>query len=246
VALTGASAELRLSETDALAGEDDENATPRISPETIERFLLTGGITLNAEQTDAAGLLLRSVDVRGTSIEAMPQRQRLTLPGRGQMLLRDLRPAPGDGDEQEKGYRGNIALRWNDAATYVGDDSQPGKGVVEFAGRALAAFEPTDRPVFRVEADAFVGNLLPDEAGRASFAGAVATGDVIFTADNGVRFEAGRVTYDPATGQVVAVGSADAPITAVDENGVPTGELERLVYNVETGQIDEARGLRSR
>jgi hypothetical protein len=58
-----------------------------------------------------------------------------------------------------------------------------------------------------------------------------------------VSFEAGEIEYDPTTFRVTARGAEGAPVVVFDADGVPTGRFAQLVYNVETGQVEQLRDL---
>ena len=215
----------------------------------VQATTLTGEVRATGEvrEDEADGPLVRSVDLRAQHLRALTAggigdqilatlQLRSDEPGR--LLYRDLRrEQDGSGDGLE-GFRGNAAISWSETLAY---GPQDGRGILELLGRPVAAVEPRGAEAFRVEADRLQVVTTPLDREEISVARLVFTGSAEFGARN-MTFDADRIAYDPQAGLLTAEGE-DRPGIVYDADGVPTGRFRRLVYNVETGQIDQLIGL---
>ncbi len=232
----------------ALSMEDDTSTTPTI-PTTqpagtalladIDRVDLAGDVQLAVAQPgDAAGD--RTFDLRAETLSAWPATEAVEIPGPGRALYRDDRPEPDEDAEAGAKFRGNAAIGWSESLVFDPDANR-----LRISGEATVAVEPAgDRP-FRLTGDrmdvlfATVGEERQIE--RALVEGTVR----VVPASGGQTILADHAIYDPATQTLVAVGTEGRSVRVLDANGAPLGQFGRVIYNVETGQIDEMTDLRA-
>lgn len=237
--LTSDAATLLLAADDRVATDDSEATTAGLAGD-VEQVEVRGNVRLTAEERDAAGQLLRSIDLRAPIATGRPQEESFSVPAAGRFLYRDLRAAEEETDEDTfGGFRGLAAFGWQGRLDY-----RPLAEELTLTGGATASLEPDDAPPFQVTADAFIVQVTRETPeAPPQLNGAVATGNVEFTSPGHQSFTAERLVYDEATGTLTATG-AGGSVRLFDKNGRPTGQFAELVYNVRTGQIDHVSGLR--
>lgn len=238
--LTSDTATLLLKATDA-AASDAKETTATLAGD-VEQVEVRGNVRLTGEERNAAGELLRSVDLRAPVATGRPQDESFNVPAAGRFLYRDLRAkedAAADEEGSFGGFRGLAACAWKDRLDY-----RPQAEALTLTGGATASLEPDGAPPFQVTADTFLVQVTRDDADTPpQLTGAVAVGNVEFTSPGRQSFTAERLVYDESAGTLTATG-AGGGVRLFDEAGRPTGQFAELVYNVRTGQIDRVIGLR--
>ena len=221
---------------DAPADEpaDEEAGEVSLDPSDVRQFLVDGGISLDVERREARQIV-QGINLRGEQLVARPGDGTLTVPSAGKMLLRDLRP-----EDAEGGFRGSVAVEWEDGLQYTGGDDDPMQGgSLEIAGRSFAAIEPVGSKRIEIESDTFTAIFAAGEASKSlDLVAAAATGNVTFVTPTGQKFLASEFTFEPGRERLIAVGDENNPIRYFDAAGVRQGELRQVIYSTATGQVE--------
>ena len=184
------------------------------------------------------GRFLRSFDLRTQRLTATPvgdgasRSLAFDVPVPGQVLFRDLRPSV-DGEAGPAGFRGDAAVGWSEGVTWT-----PADGLLLVNGDATLAAEPTGRPPFALRAGTF-----RVEVDQAAASVSLARAEGTPSLESGGRLVEGNlIEVDPAAGRAVVRGTSERPVVAYDEDGLPAGRFDSLVYDLAAQKIERVTG----
>ena len=214
----------------------------------VERIELSGQVDLNlTERAGDNGEPVLRMHLLSEAVAFDAAAGRMLVPGPGQILYDDRRPAPepaadagdaGAGVAQKLGdFRGVAGLRWDEKLEAAE------AGEFEVVGNARVAARPAEgvaaaRGVgerFNVRADRLSGTTARGPGRAMQLASAAAEGGVDFTSAD-VRFTGDAASYDAQTGTVVArQPPGGRPLEVFTGDGRVTAGL--MVYDTQTGQV---------
>ena len=208
----------------------------------VERVDLAGAVRLTVTQPgESSGR--RTFDLRAERLTALPATEAVEVPVPGRALHRDDRPEPPPGEKGGNAFRGNAAVGWSTRLVF-----DPEGDRLRITGDATIAIEPVDEKPFRIIGDTLDVFFARDGEER-QIERATVEGNVVVTPDAAGQARrtivADRATYDPAAQTLLAVGTDGRSVRVLDANGVPIGQFDRVIYDVETGQIAEMTGVRT-
>lgn len=219
----------------------------------VRQVVFDGEVDLGSQLTDAAGAMLRRMHLLSPRATFDVARRILTVPVAGRMLYEDRRPAPADAaraDDPFADMRGTTAFQWKSQLVYSESER-----LARLEGGVTIVHQRADEAPIRLNAETVTAQFEdapadpapadPAAAGKPreqslSLKRIIAEQQVEVTAPQ-ARFRAAKIEYNPATGQMVATGSPDAPGELFDEQGVSQGTFESLTYNTRTRQIDSLK-----
>ncbi len=182
--------------------------------------------------------LLRSAEVRYDL-----KTEQLTVPGPGDALYDDVRPAAAQGGDTNQA-RGAVAMGWQKslvASQKTNKVRVEGEVVVKHQPAAPEGV-PLDLKASAIDVELEPASGKPTTASSqpAAVPGVkqvVASAPILFTTDRGT-FDAQKLTFDTASGFVTASGAPGSPVQVLGTGGTLSGTATQVRYNITTNLVD--------
>jgi hypothetical protein len=228
----------------------------------VRRVDLKGKVDVASVLSSESGDLLRRMHLLSPdTVSYDPLARRLDVPGPGQMLFEDRRPAttrpsggaagvdPGNLSD----LRGTTAVKWEKSLVYDEGQHQAtlvGGVAIVHEGDTTVQGTPAEKPI-RLDGDRVTAEFdpaagaAPNPTNTAAVPGQSnlklkrvrAEGSVTVVAPR-AQFVAGKLEFDPSTDRMTATGADGRGVELFDESGVSRGTFDELIYNTRTRQID--------
>lgn len=167
----------------------------------------------------------------------------LNVPSGGRMLYDDRRPDNAS-DATTKpsdltSMRGAMAMEWKKSMTYRAADNQ---AIID--GDVVVVHQPPNQDKVTMNCQRLIADIVPAQGanGRATIKQVRADGGATFISKNS-RFDAVDCIYDPANNRIIARGTPRNPIQIYDENGLSTGSVEELWWNIKEGRPERMKNV---
>ncbi|MGD1276536.1 MAG: hypothetical protein ABR964_04855 [Tepidisphaeraceae bacterium] len=229
---------------DALAGDFDF-----MRGKQVQTVSLIDKAQVESSLSDAAGKLLRRMDIFSERINYDVQARRLDVPIPGRMLIEDHRPAATQPADQAQppspaGGRGRTAFQWDNQFSY----DQGKRLAVINGGVRIVHWDDGDRPnPMHLDADTVTAEFQPAANAAANAAAADDTQTLEIsrlTAAGAVRVETESATihcaqavYDPLNQRLTCSSGPEGDVTIRDPQHPDTTTVGELVINTKTNLV---------
>ncbi len=195
---------------------------------------------LNAPD-DAAKLLRRihlfapSITVNAGKDGAMGP---VTIPSAGRMLYEDRRASAGSTQPDEASIRGAVAIEWAKSMSY-----DPAAEQVVLDGDVVIVHQAPEESPVRMLTQRLIAELDTDAKSENQQLKMVrAEGGASFTSSQ-IRFDAQTASYDPGSHRIIARGTERQPLEVFDENGVSSGAIEEVWWDVRNNRPERMKNV---